>query len=212
MWGGAGWWGLREYRMTYAVSVATDPDELVVLKETRTEFEASTIAASLEDAGIPARVYTGAANVLLGGANIIDSAKVMVRARDRERAAAQLRVIKQDSVDIDWSEVDVGEVIDPPDAFPMCPACGFDRAGVPVGAPCPECGYMGVAANRATPRRASWRPFIRRAGMIVMAAAVLLRFAGLGQNPALVLVIVGGAVWLIFWGDRPVAERQARGR
>jgi hypothetical protein len=172
-----------------------------VLKATRTEFEASTIAASLQDNGIPAKVFTGAANVLLGP-NIIDTVKVMVRSADRERAAAHLRAIKQDSVDIDWSEVDVGDTIDPPDAFPMCPACGFDRAGLPAGTPCPECGYKGIAANRSTPRRKSWRPAIRRAGMIVMGAGALLNFLPAARHPALALVIVGGAIWFIFWGDR----------
>jgi len=190
-------------------SEPVDPDQLVVLTATRTEFEASTIAAALEDNGIQARVFTGAANMLLGP-NIIDNVKVMVRASDRERAAAQLRAIKQDSVDIDWSEVDVGDTIDPPDAFPMCPACGFDRAGLAAGSACPECGYKGIAANRATPRRKSWRPAIRRAGMIVMAAGALMNFMPAARNPALALLIVGGAVWLIFWGDQE--EEPSRGR
>jgi hypothetical protein len=180
--------------------VPNDPDKLVILTTARTEFEANTIATALNDDGIPAKVFTGAASVLQLGTGSLDTVKVMVRAADRERAAARLRAIKQDSVDIDWSEVDVGDTIDPPDAFAMCPACGYDRSGVRQGQPCPECGYKGIAANRATPAFRSWRPWIRRAGVILMGGAVLANFAAPSRNPGLALLILGAALVMIFLG------------
>lgn len=180
-----------------------DPDSLVVLTSARSEFEGNTMVAALEAAGIPAKVFTGTATVLQFGQHSLDSIKVMVRQSDRDRAATALRAIKQDSVDIDWSEVDVGDTIDPPDAFPLCPACGFDRAGVPAGAPCPECGYKGIAANRRSPvRRASYRAWILRAGSILLVAGLIASVFGGHRNPVLVIAALLVAVWMIFWGSR----------
>lgn len=188
-----------------------DPDSLVVLTSARTEFEGNTIVAALEAAGIPARLFTGAATVLQFGQHSLDTIKVMVRAGDRDRAAAALRAIKQDSVDIDWSEVDVGDTVDPPDAFPMCPACGFDRAGAPPGSPCPECGYAGIAANRRTPTGyGAFRKWILRAGSILLVAGLIASVFGGQRNPALVIAVLLVAIYLIFWGakkPRPAAGR-----
>jgi hypothetical protein len=184
--------------------VSQDPDSLVVLTSARSEFEGNTIVAALEAAGIPAKLFTGTATVLQFGQHSIDTVKVMVRLADRERAAAALRAIKQDSVDIDWSEVDVGDTIDPPDVFPLCPACGFDRANVPLGAPCPECGYKGIAANRRAPiRRPSYRAWILRTGGILLVAGLIASVFGGHRNPVLVIGAFLVAMWMIFWGSGP---------
>jgi hypothetical protein len=191
--------------------VPGDPDSLVVLTSARTEFEGNTVVAALEASGIPAKLFTGTATVLQFGQYSLDTIKVMVREADRERAAAALRAIKQDSVDIDWSEVDVGDTIDPPDAFPMCPACGFDRAGAPPGSPCPECGYAGIAANRRTPiRRSPFRVWILRAGSILLVSGLIASVFGGQRNPALVIAVLLVAVWLIVWGGKSVQNAPPR--
>lgn len=88
----------------------TDPDEPVVLTQTQTGFEAETIVKALEAHGVIATSADVATNVTWGGmAGSFALAKVMVRRDDLERARNALRAIKADSIDIDWSEVDVGD-------------------------------------------------------------------------------------------------------
>jgi hypothetical protein len=87
--------------------MTADPEGLVVLTEAKTGFEAETIAHSLEAQGVRATVADAMTTELFSGA--IGSAKVMVRRADLETARNALRAIKAESVDIDWSELDVGE-------------------------------------------------------------------------------------------------------
>ncbi len=85
-----------------------DPDILVPLTSARSEFEAETIAESLRNQGVPSEVFGMAARVGQWEFGINNDVKVMVRRADLERAGEMLRAIKADSVDLDWSEVDVG--------------------------------------------------------------------------------------------------------
>lgn len=99
--------------------MTADPDQLVTLTTARTEFEGRTKAAVLEDEGIPAKVFAAAANALQWEGGYTDPIKIMVRRGDVERANAILSRNRQDSVDIDWAEVEVGSL--EPDAPPVAP-------------------------------------------------------------------------------------------
>jgi hypothetical protein len=88
-----------------------DPEILVPLTSTRTGFEAETIAQALNAHGVPAQVFGLAAQVMQWELGYHDAIKVMVRRGDLETAKDILKAIKADSVDIDWSEVDVGPEI-----------------------------------------------------------------------------------------------------
>lgn len=88
-----------------------DPDALVPAAFAKSEFEAQTKAALLHGLGIEAVVHAGerswigaAQNTLSGG-----EVPVLVRRADVDRARAALEQTIEDSVDIDWSEVDVGD-------------------------------------------------------------------------------------------------------
>lgn len=91
--------------------MTNDPEGLVVLTEAKTGFEAETIARSLEAQGIRATVADELTSNAFGG---VIRPKVMVRRADLDRARGSLRSIKADSVDIDWSELDVGEMDEAP--------------------------------------------------------------------------------------------------
>lgn len=80
-----------------------------MLTNTRTEFEAQTIAESLNAHGIPARAFGAAAAIGQWELGIRNDFQVMVRRRDLESAGSVLRAVKAESVDIDWEDVDVGE-------------------------------------------------------------------------------------------------------
>lgn len=86
-----------------------DPEILVPLTSARTGFEAETIAQALNAHGVPARVFGIAAQVMQWELGYHDAIKVMVRRGDLETAKDILKAIKAESVDIDWSEVEVGE-------------------------------------------------------------------------------------------------------
>ena len=98
-----------------------DPDQLITLTTARTEFEGSLRRAVLADAGIEARVFASSANALQWEGGYTDPIKIQVRRADFARAAEVLRKNKQDSVDLDWAEVDVGEM------EPGAPPVMFDR-------------------------------------------------------------------------------------
>ncbi len=85
-----------------------DPEILVPLTSTKTGFEAETITQALIAHGVPAQVFGLSAQVMQWELGYHDAIKVMVRRGDLETARDILKAIKADSVDIDWSEVDVG--------------------------------------------------------------------------------------------------------
>ncbi len=85
-----------------------NPENLVTVSSTPTEFEAHTIVAVLREAGIEAFAFgTSGGSLPLGG--VITSVPVQVRQSDLHRARLALRQNVADSVDLDWDEVDVGE-------------------------------------------------------------------------------------------------------
>lgn len=88
-----------------------DPDALVPVAHAASEFEAQTKAAILRDAGIECVVFAGERSWLGGASNQLSSEGVPVLARRREADAARRALTRQieDSVDLDWETVDVGE-------------------------------------------------------------------------------------------------------
>ena len=91
-----------------------DPDFLVTLTVSKTEFEAEATAIVLRDAGFEVHVFgKGDIGIAMGGA-AWQGVLVQVRRRDVEPARAALAMNRQDSVDLDWDEVDVGEPRDSP--------------------------------------------------------------------------------------------------
>jgi hypothetical protein len=85
-----------------------DPDDLVTLVSTQTEFEANTLVAVLRSAGIQAFAF-GALSTLLPIGQRVMPAQVQVRKADVEVARAILKRNESDSVDLDWDEIDVGQ-------------------------------------------------------------------------------------------------------
>lgn len=86
-------------------------DDPAVVVRVPTEFEAHTIATILRADGIESTVITDAPS-WTGQVPISPGARgsaVIVRGSDLQRAQAILRESEQDSVDLDWDEVDVGE-------------------------------------------------------------------------------------------------------
>jgi hypothetical protein len=172
--------------------MAGDPDILVPLTSARTEFEAQTMAAALEADGIRAKVFATSANMLQWEGGYTDPIKVMVRRADLERAAASLKRTRKESVDIDWSEVDVGP--GEGEGYPVCPACGADREGLQPAEACHECGFRAVPVPRRY-KPSGTRRFIRRAGFILLGAAMIVTvFSREIAIPALIV-----AVLMIFW-------------
>ena len=85
--------------------------DLAVVTVAVSEFEASAKVAVLEDHDIRATVSRNAPS-WTGQMSISPTARgasVLVRRDDLERARAILEANAQDSVDLDWDEVDVGE-------------------------------------------------------------------------------------------------------
>lgn len=105
-----------------------DDEQLVTLLTATSEFAANAIVVVLEDAGIPARAF-GSVQGGLGWANFgFCSTPVQVQQKDLEQARRVLDQAKQDSIDIDWDNVDVGTREDnlplstgqPPIMFKVC--------------------------------------------------------------------------------------------
>ncbi len=84
-----------------------NPDALVTLTVKPTEFEAEVLVAVLMSEGIEARSFAGH-RVSMAFAGDLFGVPVKVFAADLERASEVLKQNRQDSVDIDWDEVDVG--------------------------------------------------------------------------------------------------------
>ncbi|MBN4082725.1 hypothetical protein JYS44_00655 [Phycisphaeraceae bacterium AH-315-B13] len=75
--------------------------------------EAHLIASMLHEQGIEAFVFDIAARTLLWDApSLINPYMVHVQRQDIERAKSFIRTNRDDSVDLDWDEIDVGEMND----------------------------------------------------------------------------------------------------
>jgi len=85
-----------------------DHDVLQTVAEAETEFEAHTIATVLKEAGIEAFVFGQLSHTLPMG-KIFTQVPVQVRADDVDRAREALQQRQEDSVDLDWDEIDVGQ-------------------------------------------------------------------------------------------------------
>lgn len=79
----------------------------VVLLETRTGFEAETVAAALNARGLMARTADTAMTAMLGGTSAV-KAKVLVPAEVETLARQVLDEIKAEMTDIDWDAMDLG--------------------------------------------------------------------------------------------------------
>ena len=87
------------------------PDDLTTLTTATNEFEAGTIIAVLAEADIEAFAFGG--TQFMGLTDLRGSrVAVQVRQADLERAQAALKQNVADSVDLDWDEVEFGEVED----------------------------------------------------------------------------------------------------
>lgn len=164
--------------------IGQDPDQLVLFTSARTEFEGRTIAATLEAAQIPARVFAAGANMLQWEGGYTDPIKVMVRRADLGRAAAAMKQNKQDSVDLDWSEVDVGQ----PEPGTVLPMPGTPR-------------FRGTFAMRQ----------VRRIGFIMIGAAMI---AGFMAPTAAIPILIGAVTLILAgWSsDSKAAPRPAATR
>lgn len=153
-----------------------DPDTLVDLTTARTAFEAEMIAESLRAQGIRAEAFTTAGTMLQWDIAGTQPMRVQVRRADLDKAAAALRAIRADSVDLDWDEVDTG---DPTPVTPkeqaakdgarwICVRCRYDLTGLPLDRACPECGasvtdprpIRNVPSESGTRRRVLWAIFL----------------------------------------------------
>ena len=103
-------------------------DELVVAVSAVSEFEANTKAIVLRDAGIDAWVMPGDRgwSGVAGNMMTTKGVPVWVRSHDLDKARQALESQIADSVDIDWEEVDVGEMSDEDQS-------GIDRRAVIIG-------------------------------------------------------------------------------
>ncbi len=148
-----------------------DPNILVVLTTARTEFEGATYAAVLKDNGVPAEVFATSANVLQWEGGYTDPIKVMVRRADVRRAAEILKRNRQESIDIDWAEVDVGRM---------------EPGAVPAEFRPPSTRYV-------------WRRRIRRTGFLLLGAAFLAR--GVSASLAITILAGSLILIILSWND-----------
>jgi len=103
--------------------------ELADLTTRPNELDAGLVRAVLSEAGIEAWLHT-APGALLGAFGTLTFVPTIVRVResDLERAQQVLDRNRQDSVDLDWDEVDVGEPADD-----LAAAIAATDRGVPLG-------------------------------------------------------------------------------
>lgn len=87
----------------------TDHEQLAVVRTTATVFEAQTLAAVLEDAGIEAIVLESDALGFPHDSSLpAGGGQVRVRGEDQARAAALLEANAAESTAVRWEDVDVG--------------------------------------------------------------------------------------------------------
>ncbi len=106
-------------------------DELVELTTAPTEAQAAIVQAVLRDGGVESWTRKASGFDYLGLGTLSGAiTTVTVRSTDLERARAALEANRQDSVDIDWSEVDVGDGEDDE----LEPTCSPPAAPPTIGA------------------------------------------------------------------------------
>jgi hypothetical protein len=88
--------------------ITGENDTPVTIAHARTEFEASMIVSILTDAGIEAHAFDRFRQALPFQSSF-SGIPVQVRAADETRAKEALAQRVEDSMDIDWDEVDLGE-------------------------------------------------------------------------------------------------------
>lgn len=88
-------------------------EQLVELTTTVNETEAGVLRAVLESEGIESWQYAAdGASLGVFGASLLTPTRVMVRRSQAAEARRRLDARREDSVDLDWNEVDVGEPAD----------------------------------------------------------------------------------------------------
>lgn len=90
--------------------VGAERQTLTELMTAANESEAAIVRATLQAEGIPTWQFA-AGTALLGasGASGMNPATIQVRTHDMERAREALDRVREDSVELDWNEVDVGQ-------------------------------------------------------------------------------------------------------
>lgn len=144
--------------------MAKDPNAPVVIATALTDAEAGIIASTLRERGVEARVIDAVGSVLsVFGPALNQPIQIVVRRCDADRAAAALREAREESIDIDWSQVDTGNRAEDP-----TPSLVPSRGGAAllfVGA-CllilPVIAWM------------MWRPQSGSAGLFVMVIAAVV--------------------------------------
>jgi hypothetical protein len=89
--------------------MSADQERTVVIAETRTAFEAETIAGALRERGVDARVLDAATTQAWGMAiSGVSGVKVVVLGHEVEAARLAMEEIRVESASIDWDAVDLG--------------------------------------------------------------------------------------------------------
>lgn len=162
-----------------------DPDTLVTLTTARTELQGGVMRAVLADAGVRAHVFATSANTMQWEGGYTDPIKVQVRRADLDRAREALRRSAQESIDLDWADVDVGQ---------------FEEIG--------EEARPRFDMGRFTARR-RLKGRIARVGFIAMGAMMALSM--LGPQAAIPTLLLGAAAAWAWWdGDPAQASRPPR--
>lgn len=84
----------------------SEADDLSQLTSVNTSVEAAAIVAALDRAGIRARMGNVNSAAMIPEAMEVE---VLVANHDMPRATTLLRLIEEHGLDIDWSQVDVGQ-------------------------------------------------------------------------------------------------------
>lgn len=86
------------------------PQELIPVTDAAGPAEAHILASMLRESGVEAFVFDTAAQTLQWDApRIINPYLVHVKREDLDRARQLIRSNREESVDLDWDEVDVGD-------------------------------------------------------------------------------------------------------